>query len=148
MHLSGDVLVAALRRSGLRVTAPRLAICQVLAESHDDHLTAAELHRRAEQMAGKSIDPSTVYRTIEALEGVGTLHHVHLGHGPSVVHLSERADHHHLVCEVCGRTEDVPLDQLADLIQEVADRFGFVADGVHFALVGRCLSHREPDNHE
>jgi Fur family ferric uptake transcriptional regulator len=141
MHVSADQLLCALRRSGLRLTAARRAVCEVLALSHDDHLTAAGLRERAERVAGRPIDPSTIYRTIEALESAGHLHHVHLGHGPSVVHLSDRLDHHHLVCEVCGRTVDVPLEDLAEAGRLVEDRYGFIADSVHFALVGRCSGH-------
>jgi Fur family ferric uptake transcriptional regulator len=140
--VSPDDLIAALRRTGLRLTAPRRAVCTVLAEAHDEHLTISELHRRAEAVAGVGIDPSTVYRTVDALEGAGEVHHVHLGHGPAVVHLSDHSEHHHIVCEVCGRTEDVPLEELRTFVSHLEERFGFAADSVHFALVGRCSSHR------
>lgn len=136
-------LVDELREAGLRITAPRRAICQVLAEHHDEHLTPAELHRRSEKLSGGRIAPSTVYRTIETLETVGRLHHVHLGHGPAVLHLSDHAEHQHLVCEVCGRTEDIPLAELSVLIEHLEDKYGFEAGGVHFALVGRCRAHRD-----
>jgi Fur family ferric uptake transcriptional regulator len=140
--VSPDDLFAALRRTGLRLTRPRRAVCTVLAEAHDEHLTIPELHRRAEAVAGEPIDPSTVYRTIDALEQVGEVHHVHLGHGAAVVHLSDHSEHHHIVCEECGRTEDVPLDELSAFVAHLEKRFGFAADSVHFALVGRCLAHR------
>lgn len=123
------------------MTKARRAVCEVLAESHDEHLTAAELRTRAEVAAGSPIDLSTIYRTIDALEAAGVLHHVHLGHGPSVIHLSDRRDHHHLVCEECGRTEDVPLAALEPLVRAVEEGYGFVPDSVHFALVGRCRLH-------
>ena len=45
MHIEADDLLAALRRAGLRITAPRRAVCEILAESHDEHLTAATLAR-------------------------------------------------------------------------------------------------------
>lgn len=122
----------------MRITAPRRAICEVLAAHHDEHLTAAQLHEMAEELADGQIAPSTVYRTIETLETVGRLHHVHLGHGPAVLHLSEHAAHQHLVCESCGHTEDIPLDELAGLVAHLEAVYGFTAGGVHFAMVGRC----------
>lgn len=146
MHRTADELVELLRGEGLRVTRPRRAVCEVLASSHDAHLTASELQARAEEAAGASIDLSTIYRTIDALEQAGVIRHVHLGHGPSVLHLADRSDHHHLVCEVCGRTVDVPLEELSGMITELEDRYGFVVDSVHFALVGRCSEHRDPRN--
>ena len=135
-------LLDALRAEGLRVTAPRRAICQALARGHDLHLTATTLHAAAEQTLGSAIDISTVYRTIDALEQAGMLHHVHLGHGPAVLHLSDHVEHHHLTCEVCGLTVDIPLDDLQALTDAVASRHGFTIDSAHFALIGRCGAHR------
>ncbi len=140
-ELSAEVLVDDLRRAGMRVTVPRRAVCRVLAHHHDEHLTVADLHRLAERETGRRIDISTIYRIVEALESAGRLHHVHLGHGPSVVHLSEHSEHHHLVCGVCGRTIDLPLSELDELSTRLGERYGFVVDGLHFALIGRCLSH-------
>lgn len=143
--VDGAQLVAALRAAGHRVTAARSAICDALAESHDDHLTPATLRARAEEAAGKRIDPSTVYRTLEALEAVGEVEHVHLGHGAAVIHLAGHRPHQHLVCEECGATTDVPLDEMAELAEGLARRHDFVVDSVHFAVVGRCAAHVRND---
>ena len=146
-HVSADDLIEALRSGGLRVTAPRRAICEVLAKAHDDHLSAGELHSRAEQEAGSKIDQSTIYRTIDVLESTGHVQHVHLGHGPAIVHLKGATDHHHLVCEVCGRAVDVPFGEVAAAISDVASRYEFTVDSVHFALIGRCTSHETNGEH-
>ncbi len=140
-HRPADALVEELRKKGLRITAPRKAVVEVLATAHEDHLTAEDLHRRAELAAGRNIDPSTIYRIIEVLEEAGSIHHVHLGHGPGVIHMSDRSAHHHLVCEVCGRTVDLPLREIDDLVGRIESQYGFRADSVHFALVGRCVEH-------
>lgn len=134
-------MLSALRAEGLRVTAPRRAICEALARGHDLHLTASSLHAAAEATLGSPIDISTVYRTIDALEQAGLLHHVHLGHGPAVLHLSDHVEHHHLTCEVCGFTVDIPLHDLESLTETVARRHGFTIDSAHFALIGRCGAH-------
>ncbi len=133
-----DALIAALRAGGLRVTAARRAICSVIAESVGEHLSAADIQARAAAVLARPVDASTVYRTLDVLEQLGHLHHVHLGHGPGLVHLSAEADHHHLVCDVCGRTEDLPLAKLAPLLGAVEEEHGFVVEGGHFALTGRC----------
>jgi Fe2+ or Zn2+ uptake regulation protein len=69
------------------------------------------------------------------------VYHVHLGHGAAVIHLSDLDAHHHLVCEVCDRTVDLPIDEVTALIDHVGQRHGFVVDSVHFAMVGRCVAH-------
>src|SRR5690606_24386387 len=61
-------LIGALRREGMRITAPREAICAVLAEPDLGHVSVAELQQRAEQVLGRGIDLSTVYRTVDALQ--------------------------------------------------------------------------------
>lgn len=141
MHVTADDLVEALRQRGLRITNSRRVVCEVLAVSHDDHLTAADIRQRAIDSGAAKIDASTIYRTLDVLEELGHLHHVHFGHGPGVVHLTESRDHHHLVCEVCGRTVDIPLEEAEDLLSNLVGRHGFVGTSVHFALVGRCNDH-------
>jgi len=134
MHLDADQLVAALRTAGLRATAPRRAVCRVIAEHHDRHLTPAAI---GELLAGQ-VDQSTVYRTLEALESAGVLRHTHLGHGPSVYHLADEPAHQHLVCIECGVTIQVDLNDLRELLDAIASRTGFVPDPAHFAVSGRC----------
>lgn len=136
-----DDLLGALRAGGLRVTAPRRAVCEALANAHDRHLTTAALHELAEAELGSSIDISTIYRTVEALEQEGLVHHVHLGHGPAVLHLSDHSEHHHLTCHVCGRTVDLPIDEVRELTESLGRRHGFEIDSAHFALIGRCSGH-------
>ena len=136
-----DDLVGALRAGGFRVTAPRRAVCEALASAHDRHLTAAALHELAEDELGSSIDISTIYRTVEALQQEGLVHHVHLGHGPAVLHLSDHSEHHHLTCHVCGRTVDLPLEEVRGMTDDLGRRHGFEIDSAHFALIGRCSAH-------
>lgn len=146
MHLSADDLINALRERSLRITRARSAICEVLATSPEEHLSAAEILGRAREKAGVKINPSTVYRTLDVLEEFGHLHHVHLAHGAGVYHLSKESDHQHLICERCGTSVEIPLEELAPALTKVTARYGFVAEGVHFALVGTCRSCAEDLN--
>lgn len=138
---SADDLVEALRSAGMRITRPRAVMCEVLAEARHEHLTPQVLHARAQHRLGSRIDPSTVYRTLEALTECGAVYHVHLGHGAAVIHLTDLVAHHHLVCEVCERTVDLPMEEVNELTDHVGARYDFVVDSVHFAMVGRCASH-------
>ena len=138
MHVTTGTLVSALRDEGFRITAARRAICAVLAESREEHLTALDIRTRAVERSGVEIDQSTVYRTLDVFGDLGWLHHVHLGHGPGIVHLVEETDHHHLVCDSCGKSVDVPLNEVEGLFEELGKRYGFAPTSVHFALVGTC----------
>jgi Fur family ferric uptake transcriptional regulator len=134
-----ETLIADLRSEGLRITAARRAICEALASGAREHLDAAELRERAERTSGTRIDQSTVYRTLDVLERLGVLHHAHLGHGPAIVHLTTETDHQHLVCERCGKTVDVPLDEVSTMFDRLAHTHGFASiESRHFALIGLC----------
>ena len=138
MQTTAADLIAALRGRSLRITKARRAICEVLALSHEQHMSALDILEQAREQAGVGIDQSTVYRTLDVLEDLDFLHHVHLGHGAGVYHLSEESDHQHLVCEKCGISVEIPIEELAPVLATVTARYGFVAEGVHFALVGTC----------
>lgn len=134
VHISTESLVAALREAGLRVTAPRRAVCEIVARDHDAHLTAAAISERLEG----DVDQSTVYRTLDALQDVGILEHTHLGHGASVYHLAGDEPHQHVVCESCGRVVSLDTALFDGVVARILEETGFEVDPTHFALSGRC----------
>ena len=107
------------------------------------HVTADDLAAEV-QRSHPETAVSTVYRTMEALERAGLVEHLHTGTGPAVYHLTGH-DHHHLVCEECGTVVEVSEAQMAELAGHVEERFGFVLDTRHFALVGRCAACAAPE---
>lgn len=132
-------LLDALRARGVRITAPRRAVIAALAAG-DDHVTADVLAARV-AAATPEVHLSTVYRTLDALEQLGVVTHVHLGHGRAVYHLTDSL-HHHAACEVCGAVVHLPDDVLDDVERRVRHETGFELDAHHFALVGRCAGCR------
>ena len=126
-----DLLAA----SGGRRTAARRAIVEVLLTT-GSHITADEVTAKVQRRL-PSVNVSTVYRTLEALEELGIIDHVHLGHGRAVYHLADE-DHQHLVCERCERVEELP-NAKARAFTAMLDRdYGFALDRRHFAIVGLC----------
>jgi Fur family ferric uptake transcriptional regulator len=137
VHIPASKLIEALSDEGYRITNARRVVCEVVAEAHDEHLSAADIYDRARARAGR-VDRSTVYRTLEALEDSGLLTHSHLGHGPSVYHLTEDSGHQHLICLRCGKTVTLPEAETRSLVDSIAASTGFVLDASHFALSGLC----------
>jgi Fur family ferric uptake transcriptional regulator len=138
VHITAQHLIGALSERGYRITKARRAVCEVLSKSHDEHLSAADIYELARETTGARLDRSTVYRTLEALEDAGVLAHSHLGHGPSVYHLSEDAGHQHLICRSCGATVTLHEAEAALLARRITESTGFVPDPNHFALSGLC----------
>ncbi len=136
MALSVDEVLTLVRERGGRVTDARRAVVGVLVDGGHEHLTAEVVAERV-GAAHPEVHLSTVYRTLEALEELGVVSHVHLGHGPSTYHLSAEP-HHHAACDRCGTVVHLPGDLFDDVVARVGREAGFVAASPHFSLTGLC----------
>jgi len=132
-------IVAKLRASGQRMTASRRATIEVLVASGNHR------HLIAEDIVGEvrvhlpDVAESTIYRTLSALEELGVIIHVHMGHGPSTFHLADDT-HQHLVCQACGTVVEADANFFQALRTKLRDRVGFDADFRHFAITGTCAA--------
>jgi Fur family transcriptional regulator, ferric uptake regulator len=135
-----EAIVDKLVANGGRRTASRYAIVERLVRAKG-HVTADEI---ADDVRRRfpTVNMSTVYRTLDALEDLGVVDHVHLGHGRAVYHLTDE-DHQHLYCERCERVEELPAPKLRPLVQMLSREYGFELDRRHFAIVGRCRTCRD-----
>lgn len=89
------------------------------------------------QRSTPTVNITTIYRTLELLESLGVVRHTHLGHGAPSYSVYEH-QHAHLVCHVCGRVEEVPLEIMDTLAGTLCETYGFVLDASHLALSGTC----------
>ncbi|MBK0331937.1 transcriptional repressor [Brachybacterium sp. MASK1Z-5] len=95
-----------LRSAGLRVTAPRLATLAVVAECQ--HAEADDIAAAVRERLG-TVSRQAVYDVLHALTDAGLLRRVATGARSAARYEIHRHDnHHHMVCRVCGRLEDVP----------------------------------------
>lgn len=139
MRSASDRVTAARRTlsaKGERVTTPRLAVIEALADL-PGHPDADTVHDAVHDAVG--MHRATTYRVLHHLVEVGIVTHVH-PEGSSVrYHLADEGDHRHvhLSCLVCGRVQDAP----PDLLEAAADRLA--AEGIelhptHVALSITC----------
>ena len=132
-----DRILHLLRERGGRITSARRALVSALL-SADRHVTADDLAEEV-QRSHPDVHRSTIYRTLDALERLGVVDHVHLGHGRAVYHLADEV-HQHLVCERCGGVTEVPDALFDDLAGALRARYGFTLRSNHFAVLGRCAA--------
>jgi Fur family ferric uptake transcriptional regulator len=125
-----------LRARGLRWTPQRGAILEVLA-GIDGHVTGAELVERS-RVIDPSTTPSTVYRTLEALEQIGLVSHSHGREGRQEFHVNPATDHGHLVCSSCDGSWELTADEARPLMASLRRGRGFVVDVDHLTIEGRC----------
>ena len=127
--------VVALRTRGMRVSGPRRTLLEAL--------YAAAEPLTAEELSGE-LDLAGVYRNLDALEAVGLVRHVHVGHGPGMYALAARRDRGYAACEGCGRHAALDASALAAVRAAVHAATGFMSDFSHFPIVGLCPDCREP----
>jgi Fur family transcriptional regulator, zinc uptake regulator len=129
---------SACARKGLLLTPLRRQILAILAESAGP-LGAYAIIDQLSRLEGKPIAPPTVYRTLEFFLEHGFVYKIesrnayapceHLGHA------------HHgalLLCEKCGRSDEIEDVRLDRLLQEAARRAGFAPHRQMVELVGLC----------
>lgn len=131
---------SALRRAGYRSSAPRMAIVETLA-NHGCLLTARDIADRL-RSEGRDIGVATVYRSLELLEGLGLLHRLDTGEGPSRYEPAHPSGehHHHLICNRCGRVSAFEDAGLERSVQKMARRLTFRVEGHDVALRGTCTA--------
>jgi Fur family zinc uptake transcriptional regulator len=123
---------------GLQMTPLRSSILAIMGESPAPLGAYAILEALAKR-EGKPIAPPTVYRTLEFFLEHGFLHKIesrnayapceHIGHA------------HHgvlLLCEKCGRSDEIEDHAVARALEDTAGRAGFLARRRMVELAGLC----------
>jgi Fur family transcriptional regulator, ferric uptake regulator len=126
--------------AGGRRTASRQAIIEAVLDA-GGHMTAEQI-ATAVQARFPSVNLSTVYRTLEALEELRVIDHVHLGHGRAVYHLTDET-HQHLFCEQCERVQELPIAKLRPLFS-LLEALQPAGEGVRLPARPPALRHRRP----
>jgi Fur family ferric uptake transcriptional regulator len=130
-----------LKAQGLRMTPQRLAILREVMATSGYVMPAALTERVQAGLPG--VSAVTVYRTLERLERLGILTHVHLDAGVGY-HRVEEPLHAHLTCVRCATQVELPPGTLQDLERYVEREHGFRADFTHHAISGLCGPCRAP----
>ena len=121
--------------AGRRSAGPSSTSCRTT----DGHVTGAELVERCRAIDATTT-PSTVYRTLDVLEGLGLLRHSHAVDGREEFHVLPAAIHGHLHCIGCGTTWEIDADEAAALVTSIERGREFAVDLSHLSIAGRCAS--------
>ncbi|MCD6083662.1 transcriptional repressor [Candidatus Aerophobetes bacterium] len=134
-----------LRRKGFRLTSPRQAILDVLAQN-PRHLSAEEVFLLTHK-SHPGIGLATVYRTLNLLTQVGIIRKFDFGDGRSRYELTaeeEEEHHHHLVCIRCGRiinySDFMEKEKkfIKDLEAELSKKYQFKINSHQIYFYGLC----------
>ncbi|MBK7449723.1 MAG: transcriptional repressor [Anaerolineales bacterium] len=127
-------LTTALQEAGMRVTPQRVAICELLAASHE-HPTAAMIYDELKPRF-HSLSLATVYNTLDTLVGLGVVNV--LGHaGDDKVHYDADTEPHvNLACISCSRIIDIPSEHVTHLDSEITAASGYKLLGARVLYYG------------
>ena len=127
---------ALLRGANLRVTGPRVAVLEVLAERK--HLTAEAIMQELRDRSSV-VSHQAVYDVLAALTSAGLVRRIEPAGLPALYERRvEGSHHHHVVCRTCGRVEDVDSVLEPAPCLEVSDSRGFVLDEAQVTWWGLC----------
>jgi Fur family ferric uptake transcriptional regulator len=127
-----------LERDGYRVSGPRSAVVETLADLGCS-VTAKEIADRLNER-GQDVGVASIYRTLDLLDRLRLAKRVDAAEGiaryepidPSGEH------HHHLVCESCGEVTAFEDRELEQAIAEVSRRVDYAVGAHDVTLRGEC----------
>ncbi len=133
---SADAAVAVLKRRGLRASASRRLILQILWGATTP-LSAREISRGP---GGGSIglDLASVYRNLEILAEHDLVHEIQAGRGPGRYVPAGLGEREYLACDRCGGILDVDPHELDGFRELIRERYGYEVTFRRVPMVGRC----------
>ena len=93
------------------------------------------------ELTRRGVGRATVFRTLDLLVSLGVLSRIHgMEHGTRCVRYTTCAPthHHHLICQGCGRVEEIGASGLEHRIDELARERGFEPLGHGLEVNGLC----------
>lgn len=125
---------------GVRATAQRQSVIEWLGAQ--EGFTSAQGIHAALRSTGSRIGLATVYRHLQALTDQGRVDVIHGADGETIYRLcgdvARGRHHHHLICRVCGRAEEIEGSQVERWAAKVAEDHGFTSVDHTIEIFGVC----------
>ena len=99
-------------------------------------LSAQDLHAELSRTVGLA----TVYRTLQGLVDSGQVDVFRRDSGEALFRLCNPVHHHHLVCQRCGRVEEIDACEVEPWAARVGRRRGFSVTGHQADVFGVCAN--------
>lgn len=126
------------QEKGLRMTAQRRVIAQILSVS-EDHPNIEEVYKRIQQVDPK-ISLATVYRTLRLFQEEHILKRHEFGDGIARYENASVEHHHHLIDKGTGQIIEFYDDRIETLQREIAKSLGYELVGHRLELYGVPLT--------
>jgi Fe2+ or Zn2+ uptake regulation protein len=124
------------RAAGLRVTAQRLAVLDVVREEGRHLRTDAIIEATRARL--HTVSTQAVYSALAALCAAGLVRRIEPAGSPALYEARTADNHHHVVCRVCGAVSDVDCVVGAAPCLDPSAAEGFVIDEAEVTFWGVC----------
>ncbi len=121
-------------------TRPREQISDVLRRQRR-YLSAAEVFQLLKEARAK-VSLSTVYRTLDLMQTKGEASARTDERGEASYVICEPTHHHHAICRVCERVEDIACEAIEHLAHDLLEHHEFALDDHAMEFYGRCAACR------
>jgi len=125
-----------IRGAGLRCTAQRIAVLDIL-RARRHHHRADELSALVAERLG-AVSTQAIYDALGALIGAGLARRIEPAGSPALFEARAGDNHHHLVCRGCGAIVDVDCVGGCAPCLAVHETHGFVVDEAEITFWGQC----------
>lgn len=133
-----DLTLSSLQDKGYRITKIRKEMVKIFSESAIP-LSANTIERMISK-SGLSVNKTTIYRELHFFLENGHIVETYLHHNEVSYESSGLQHHHHLVCEVCGRIDNVTNCLTSKLEADVYKKKGFRIERHVLEFYGTCAS--------
>ena len=150
VELMRDEFAAMLQGCGYKMTSQRLRVLDTIIRNGDKHLKIEEIFDDVKS-DNNDIGLATIYRTMQLFEEIGLVRNVNIGDGYlryHVVDRTEKSEHCHFVCKVCGKVTDVHKNFMSFFEDDEFSELEFLLTGCKVQLVGICKNCLEKMNDE
>lgn len=137
MNNKSDKVKSKIVALGFRVTPIRGKMVETFA-SNDAPISAPDLINTFKVLRIK-VNKTTIYRELDFLISKGLLKEIEFGDGKKRYELETGRHHHHIVCLICKKIEDVDLEtDLSSEEKKLEKKTGFKIDSHSLEFFGYC----------
>ena len=131
-----SLIESRMRAAGLKLTPQRFAVLDYLL-STPEHPTAEQIHSDLNRRFPRA-SRATIYNTLSALCDAGLVHEIYIDE--AVARYDANIEpHHHFVCRMCGKLEDVPIGAVGTL-SRCHLQAGYRVENYEIVMRGVCAT--------
>ena len=133
-----------LRKEGHKVTPQRIELFKII--KNCKHPTVEEVYHRINK-SHPTVNPATVYKTIELLREMGEIQEMSVIDG-KIRYETNMTPHINIHCIKCGKVEDVFSDRIQELFNEFEKKSQYEIKSHSFDFFGYCPDCKNQESSE